>query len=232
MDSADLAARIARRTGHEFRSAEHLVLALTHVSAKGANQRNYERLEFLGDRVLGLAIAHMLFFQFPEADEGELSRRYNALVNAGTLAEVADELDLDELVVTGAEIRSLRGRKTANLRADIVESLIAAIYLDGGLPAAMHFVERFWRSRMLASGGGRRDAKTELQEWAHRVCGAVPVYTLQARTGPDHDPVFTVQASVAGVPPEEAKGSSKRQAEQRAAAAILKREGVWPDWEE
>jgi len=232
IDRDDLAGNIARRTGHVFRTTENLVLALTHVSAKGAERRNYERLEFLGDRVLGLAIAQMLFKAFPDADEGELSRRYNALVNAEALAEIADELELSDLVVTGAEIRTLRGRKAVNLRADVVESLIAAIYLDAGLAAAAGFVERFWRARALASDGGRRDPKTELQEWAHRVSGTVPVYATVSRTGPDHDPVFVVQASVEGYPPETGSGSSKRQAEQRAATAILRRENVWNDWEE
>src|SRR5690606_14483139 len=135
-------------------------------------------------------------------------------------------------VVTGAEIRSLRGRTAVNLRADVVESLIAAIYLDGGLDVAESFVQRFWQDRARASGGGRRDPKTELQEWAHRVSGDAPVYTTESREGPDHDPVFTVRATVEGYAPEVAAGSSKRQAEQRAATAILRREGIWKDGDE
>jgi ribonuclease-3 len=220
--------RIGKRVGHRFRNTDHLVLALTHVSA-GGGEGNYERLEFLGDRVLGLIVAGMLFEEFPDADEGELSRRYNALVNAETLAAVADEIDLHEFVIAGAEMKTLRGRKRVNLRADVVESLIAAIFLDGGLAAAGRFVERHWRERARASGGARRDPKTELQEWAHRVHAAAPVYVTETRAGPDHDPVFTVRVTVAGFAPGTGTGRSKREAEQNAATAVLSREGVWTE---
>lgn len=223
-DPIEISRSIGSRIGYQFMQTDNLVRALTHSSATGDN---YERLEFLGDRVLGLAIAQLLYATFPTANEGELSRRFNLLVNTETCADVADEIGLGDFIVTGMEIRSIKGRKRLNLRADAVEALIAAIYLDGGFEPARAFIERFWRSRAHASDADRRDAKTELQEWAHRTGGDAPVYETEGRSGPDHDPVFTVKASVAGCESEYGTGSSKREAEQAAATAILVREGIW-----
>ena len=225
---AEMTDRIGKRTGHEFSSTGYLMRALTHSSADSATGGNYERLEFLGDRVLGLVIAEMLWAEFPDADEGELSRRFNLLVNADACARIADKINLGDLIATGVEIRSLEGRKRRNIRADAIESLIAAIYLDGGIEPARRFIERNWRPLASTSDADRRDAKTELQEWAHRAAGQTPVYETEDRTGPDHDPVFTVRATVTGYKPETGAGRSKREAEQAAAAAILVREGVWP----
>ncbi len=212
-------------TGHRFADTELLESALTHASArKGID---YQRLEFLGDRVLGLIVAELLYAMFPDAPEGELSLRLNALVNAETLAAIADETGLPAFIMTGAEIRALSGRKRVNVRADVVEALIAALYLDGGLDAARAFVARHWTERAKADGGARRDAKTRLQEWAHQVVGVPPAYETEGRTGPDHDPLFTVSARLKGYKPASATGRSKREAEQNAAAAMLVREGVW-----
>lgn len=228
-DPAETGRKIGALIGYDFRRTDFLIQALTHASASTGNAENYERLEFLGDRVLGLAIAQLLFSEFPKADEGELSRRFNLLVNTETCADVANEIGLGEFIMTGMEIRSIKGRKRQNLRADAVEALIASIYLDGGFGPARAFIERFWRPRAHASGADRRDAKTELQEWAHRRGGPAPVYKTEERSGPDHDPVFTVMAKVTGYDPARGSGRSKREAEQAAAAAILVREGVWQD---
>lgn len=228
-DPAETGRKIGRLIGYEFSDTENLMRALTHSSATSATGGNYERLEFLGDRVLGLVIAQLLFAEFPDADEGELSRRYNLLVNAETCAEIADEIGLGRFVLTGIEIKSLQGRKRLNLRADATESVIAAIYLDGGFDPARAFIERNWHSRVHASGADRRDAKTELQEWAHKKTGRAPVYDVEDRSGPDHDPVFTVRVDVEGFKSERGKGSSKREAEQIAATAMLVREGIWQD---
>lgn len=227
-DAVEIAERIARHIGYAFTSPDLLVRALTHSSANSQTIGNYERLEFLGDRVLGLVIADMLWNDFPDADEGELSRRFNLLVNADTCAQVADEINLGDYVITGAEIASARGRKRLNLRADAMEALIAAIYLDGGLEPADAFIRRLWRPLARADDADRRDAKTELQEWAHRVAGSAPTYETQDRSGPDHEPVFTVVAIVSGYDRGKGTGRSKREAEQAAATAILTREGVWP----
>ncbi|MCP1198031.1 ribonuclease III [Notoacmeibacter sp. MSK16QG-6] len=226
-NSQALAQRAGELTGHTFKDTERLERALTHSSARNANKSNYERLEFLGDRVLGLVIAEMLFTAFPKADEGELSVRLNQLVDATTCAEVAEEIGLHELIRTGSEIKSLAGRKRQSLRADVMESVIATIYLDGGMEAARPFIEKHWQSRALAKTAGRRDAKTELQEWAHQKIGAPPLYSILDRSGPDHDPVFSVRVEVEGFVSQEAKGPSKREAERLAAEKMLIAEKVW-----
>lgn len=222
---ADLVAAVAAITGLAFADTALLRRALTHASA--GDGKDYQRLEFLGDRVLGLVVAQMVFEANPGAPEGELSLRLNALVNAETLAEIADEIGLSRLIVAGAELRTLTGRKRVNLRADVMEALIAAVYLEGGLEAARSFIRRYWESRSKAPTAARRDAKTELQEWAHQVARASPAYVIESREGPDHDPVFEVSVRIAGIAPETARGRSKREAEQAAATAILLREGIW-----
>lgn len=221
---------IEERTGHVFEDVARLERALTHSSARAANARqgdaDYERLEFLGDRVLGLVVAEMLFSAFPKADEGELSVRLNALVNAETCAAVADELGLFEFIRTGADVRQLADKRLMNLRADVMESLIAAIYLESGLEAARTFILRHWQGR--ADGTeARRDPKTELQEWAHQQGGAYPLYVVESREGPDHDPLFIVKVTVGKFEPGYGRGRSKRMAEQEAAEQVLYREGVW-----
>ncbi|MEL6919853.1 MAG: ribonuclease III [Pseudomonadota bacterium] len=223
-------ALIREATGHDFQNLERLDRALTHASARHRTGTDYERLEFLGDRVLGLCVADMLFKLFPDAPEGEMSVRLNALVNADALAEVSDEIGLHDLIRTGADVRDVQSDRQKNMRADVVESLIAALYLEGGLDAARPFIERYWGERAKqAAGRLRRDAKTELQEWAHKVHATTPAYTIIKRDGPDHAPEFTVRVEVAKLTPIDADGASKRQAEQAAATAMLIREGVWDD---
>lgn len=219
--------RLAELIGHSFADEKRLERALTHSSARAAGQGNYERLEFLGDRVLGLVIAELLFSQFPEAKEGELSVRLNQLVSAEACAAVADEMRLHQHIKTGADIKNLTGKRMANVRADVMESLIAALYLDAGLDVARKFILKNWGERVQASAAARRDAKTELQEWAHGRAGIAPTYAIVERTGPDHDPHFTVKAEVPGVEPEIGSGRSSRAAEQDAAAKMLESQGVW-----
>ncbi|MEN5297397.1 ribonuclease III [Brucella sp. TWI559] len=228
MISANKAASILEeRTGHRFLNLKRLERALTHSSVQGPSRPNYERLEFLGDRVLGLVVAEMLFESFPDAPEGELSVRLNALVNAETCAEIADEIRLADLIQTGSDIKSLNDKRLLNVRADVVEALIATIYMDGGLDAARRFIKRYWQGRSLETGAARRDAKTELQEWAHQQGNVHPSYVVLDRSGPDHDPSFTVEVTVKGFAPETGEGRSKRIAEQSAAEAMLYRESVW-----
>lgn len=224
---ADSFARIEERIGHRFVDKERLARALTHSSLRNAGNGNYERLEFLGDRVLGLCVAELLFKHYREASEGELSVRLNALVSAEACAAIADEIGLHEFIRTGADIKKLTDKRMANVRADVVESLIAAIYLDGGLEAARDFVVRHWTGRALDTGTARRDAKTELQEWAHARFAVTPTYKVTGRSGPDHDPVFTVTVEIPGVTPASGESRSKRAAEQAAATQVLMREGVW-----
>ncbi|YBV98051.1 ribonuclease III [Phyllobacteriaceae bacterium JZ32] len=229
----DIAQFLEEKTGHKFKDPARLERALTHSSARQKAGTNYERLEFLGDRVLGLVVAEMLFAAFPNADEGELSVRLNALVNAETCAAVADEIGLHVVIRTGADIKVLMtDKRLLNVRADVIEALIATIYLEGGLDAVRPFIRRYWEPRSRVTGAGRRDAKTELQEWAHQQGGVQPAYAVKERTGPDHDPQFTVEVKVSGFAAAVGTGRSKRLAEQNAAAEILYREGVWKRPEE
>jgi ribonuclease-3 len=225
--SAQDRSRLEELIGHEFADKQWLDRALTHASTGSAKDSNYERLEFLGDRVLGLCVAELLFQTFHAATEGELSVRLNQLVSADSCAQVADELELHLYIRTGADVKKLTGKRMQNVRADVVESLIAALYLDGGLEAARAFILRNWEARAARADGARRDAKTELQEWAHARFGLTPSYRVDERTGPDHDPRFTVTVEVKGVAPETGVDRSKRAAEQVAATKMLERERVW-----
>lgn len=221
-------AHLQEATGHAFSDLERLDRALTHASARARSGTDYERLEFLGDRVLGLCVAEMLFAEFRDANEGELSVRLNALVNAETLASVADEMGLTPFIRTGSDMGDVGSARLKSVRADVVEALIATIYLDGGLDAARAFVRRCWTGRARHIMAARRDAKTELQEWTHKTFSQTPSYRVLGREGPDHAPSFTVEVRVGELAPEQATGPSKRQAEQLAATALLIREGIWP----
>lgn len=223
----ELADAVAVRTGCTFTDAELIVRAFTHASARGKEGADYQRLEFLGDRVLGLVVAELLYERFSGAPEGELSVRLNALVNAETLAEIMDDLELTPLIHIGSDLRAAANRKQVNLRADVMEALIAVIHLQGGLDAARDFIHRHWMERVLAEGADRRDPKTALQEWAHQATGATPAYAVESREGPDHDPVFTITVRIKGIELGRGVGRSKREAEQAAATNVLEREGVW-----
>ena len=217
---------------YEFKDLDLLRVALTHASALEPSETvsgSYQRLEFLGDRVLGLAIASMLHRHFPKADEGELARRFNHMVKRETCAEIAQELSVGDAMRIGQAEAQTGGRKKTALLADICEAIIAAIYLDGGYEAAENFIERLWEPRMLSWSGPLRDAKTTLQEWAQSQSMPTPRYEVTGRDGPDHAPNFTVAVIVQGLTAEEGKGGSKRIAEQNAAEAVLRREGVWKE---
>jgi ribonuclease-3 len=217
---ADLEARI----GHAFADRALLGRALTHVSASPARRDSYERLEFLGDRVLGLAVAHMLYDAFPNESEGELSRRLAALVRKETCAEVAEVWGVGAAMRLGEGEAQTGGRGKRALLGDICEAIIGAAFLDGGAAAAEHIVRKAFSDRMAASGQDLRDAKTALQEWAQARGLATPRYQLAARSGPDHAPFFEVVVEVQGFAAAPGSGASKRVAEQAAAAAFLARE--------
>jgi ribonuclease-3 len=214
--------------GHAFGNKDLLIRALTHASAtNGGDAGNtYQRLEFLGDRVLGLVVADVLVERFPDAPEGELSRRLARLVSRETCAEVAGEMQLAKYLKVGGGPRG-RSPATPGVLADVCEAVIAAIYRDGGLSAARRTVERYWLPRIESMSGPLRDAKTALQEWAHTRGAETPAYTEVSRSGPDHAPEFEVEVSVGQMLPGRGRGRSKREAEQQAAAAVLRREGVW-----
>lgn len=207
--------------GHRFRRPELLWRALTHPSAAGNGAREYQRLEFLGDRVLGLIVAELLMQHFPAAAEGSLSMRSVALVRAETLADVAVEIGLGKHLILAKGEDEAGGRTNPALLADACEAVIAALYLDGGLEAAAGFVKAYWSPRLTAPAEPPRDAKTLLQEWAQARGKPLPEYRTVARAGPPHSPTFTVEARVEGLPPARAAGPSKRIAEQAAAGLLL-----------
>jgi ribonuclease-3 len=218
-------AGVERRIGYIFQNREYLRVALTHASAPA--RKNYQRYEFLGDRVLGLAVAEMLMQAFPVATEGDLSTRLAELVRKETCVEVATALDLGSALTVGGGRAQKAAIVTANVLADICEAVIAAIFLDGGYGAARDFVARNWQERMMRVRASRRDAKTSLQEWAHKNALPTPVYSLTERRGPHHDSVFVIDVSMNGHEPARGEGRTRREAEQAAASALLLREGVW-----
>lgn len=221
-------AAIEARIGHRFADPHLLTTAFTHVSALKSQRRSdsYQRLEFLGDHVLGLAVSDMLYRAFPDADEGELSKRLADLVRRETCADVARALDLIDGIKLGTVGAGAGARLRKSVLGDICEAVIGAVYLDGGYPAAAGFVERNWLERMQTPRRPLRDPKTVLQEWAQGRGLPTPVYREIERSGPHHDPQFRVAVDLPGLPPAEGKAGSKRAAEKLAASAMLTREGV------
>ena len=220
--SADLAAFQAK-LGHPFAKPDLLIQAVTHASLSSPTRPDNQRLEFLGDRVLGLVMAEALLSADQKAAEGLLAPRFNALVRKEACADVARELGLGEVMKLGRSEMMSGGRRKEALLGDALEALIAAVYLDGGFEAARKVVLRLWGSRIAGVDADARDAKTSLQEWAQARGMPPPVYTEAARDGPDHQPVFTVQVALATGEMEVARAGAKRLAEQQAARALLAR---------
>jgi len=217
------------RIGHKFANAALLATALTHVSAlKSARKRgdSYQRLEFLGDHVLGLIVSDMLYRTFPNADEGELSKRLADLVRKESCAEVAKLLGLAEDIKLGAVGAAVGARLRRSVLGDVCEAVIGAVFLDGGYQAAAQFVERNWTERMRVLRRPLRDPKTMLQEWAQGKGLPTPIYREIERTGPHHDPQFRIAVELPGLATAEGVGGSKRAAEKAAASAMIAREGV------
>lgn len=221
--AADLAA-FATRIGHDFRRPELLARAVTHASLSSPTRPSNERLEFLGDRVLGLSIATALFQQDGTAAEGQLAPRFNALVRQETCAEIAREVGLGDVLKLGRSEMLSGGRRKEALLGDALEAVIAAIYLDAGFDAARDIVLRLWGDRIeKAARVDTRDPKSSLQEWAQARGLPPPTYTETARSGPDHQPVFTVEARLANGETASGTAPGKRAAEQSAARALLAR---------
>jgi ribonuclease-3 len=218
------------RIGYKFADKALLERALTHISALAGGHQNrsnsYQRLEFLGDHVLGLVISDMLYRAFPKANEGELSRRLADLVRKETCADVARDMDLGPALKLGNSESHAGGRLRATILADACEALVGAVFVDGSYAAAEALIDRFWKQRMLKPLRPLRDPKTMLQEWAQARGLPTPDYRELARTGPHHDPEFRVAVVLPDRTPAEGMGSSKRAAEQAAAAAMLARVGV------
>ncbi|WP_131193824.1 ribonuclease III [Lichenihabitans psoromatis] len=216
------------RIGHTFASPELLHRALTHISHAPTDRKgsSYQRLEFLGDRVLGMAVSAMLFEAFPEAEEGELSRRLAGLVRKETCADVAAEWDVSPHIRLGDNEAQSGGHAKPAIMGDVCEAIIGALYLDGGYAVAEAAITAVWRARMLTPTRPLRDPKTALQEWAQGLGRPAPVYREVKRQGPAHAPNFTVSVELEGFVAATGVGTSKRAAEQTAAQDFLTREGI------
>jgi ribonuclease-3 len=218
--SSDLQA-FEGRIGHHFSDPELILRAVTHASMSTPTRSDNQRLEFLGDRVLGLVMAQALFENDKGASEGTLAPRFNALVRKETCADVAREIGLGEVLKLGRSEMVSGGRRKQALLGDAMEAVIAAVYLDSGFEAAQDMILRLWHPRIHAVEDDARDAKTLLQEWSQARGQTLPAYDEVARTGPDHAPVFTIKVELASGQTETATAGSKRQAEQAAAKALL-----------
>lgn len=219
-------ASLEETLGHRFGRPELLALALRHSSTARNRDRRVdtnERLEFLGDRVLGLVVATMLYETFPDEEEGALARRHAALVRREALVRVAETIGLAEHLALAPGEADAGGRDKPTILADACEAVIAALYLDGGLAPAEAFLRRLWAPLLSEDPRPPKDAKTALQEWAQGRGLPLPHYREMERTGPHHAPVFTVEAEVRGEAPAGGSGTSKRAAEQAAAEALLHR---------
>lgn len=211
---------------YDFNDPDLARVALTHRSAAGRGDPTYERLEFLGDRVLALVIADLLYEHYPREEEGALAKRLVALVRRETLADVAEKLELGPSIVLSKGEEEAGGRGNPAILADVCEALIGAIFRDGGLGPARQFIERHWHPIMASEKTPPKDAKTTLQEWAQGNGFDLPSYTTVGRSGPDHAPCFTIEVTVDKFPPQRAEGASKRIAEQAAAELLLQSLGV------
>lgn len=225
-------AALEERLGYHFGDREMLLRSLTHPSAaRGADPDgqldSYQRLEFLGDRVLGLIIADMLFVAFPESDEGDLHRRHASLVRKETCADVGAELGIGEALLLGESEDSAGGRTKVTILGDACEAVIGAVYVDGGIAPARALIERLWLDRISGAHRASRDAKSTLQEWAQGRGLGLPRYRVIDESGPAHAPTFLIRVELEGYAPETGEGGSKRDAEQAAATAVLMREGIW-----
>ncbi|MGL6042654.1 MAG: ribonuclease III [Sandaracinobacteroides sp.] len=204
--------------GLQFTDSGLLLRALTHKSA-GAD--NYERLEFLGDRVLGVILADWVYAAFPGEPEGKLTRRFHSLVSRESCARVARQVGVPQVVRLGQQARADGGSNSDNILGDVMEALIGAVYLDCGMDVASAMVHRLWDSEVSSADEAPKHPKMRLQEWAAAQNLRLPVYTLTGRTGPHHSPRFRVELAVGALPPVEAEGSSKQDAETAAATMFL-----------
>ena len=204
--------------GHNFTDKTVLRTAFTHASWTGWTE-NYERLEFLGDRILGLVLTEHLFRRFPDADQGELTKRYHSLSNEAALAAICQELKLQTFIICDTAQAGLAER--ASVQADVIESVIAAVYLDGGLDAAHHFILSNWTIPEELPRELDSNPKSELQEWAASAKCNRPVYQLIVQTGSAHEPVFKMSVDVAGLGSATGEGRTRKQAEREAARRFL-----------
>ncbi len=211
---------LQKKIGYTFNDEDLLRVAMTH-SSTGENQ-NYERLEFLGDRVLGLVMASLLFAKFPDEKEGDLAKRLASLVQGETLATLADQIALGDYIILSQAERDAGGAENAHILADVFESLIGAIYLDGGFDACKELIAAQWSEVLYTMKQPPQHPKTAIQEWAQARGLSLPQYDIVSQSGPDHAPVFEVELIVKGHPPVRASGRSRAEAEKLVAEEFLK----------
>jgi ribonuclease-3 len=219
---------LEKALGYRFKRQALIERALTHASVRGGKPQrdDNERLEFVGDRVLGLVIAEALSEVYPEATEGELARRYNRLVRGETCAKVARECGLGASLILSESEDESGGREKATILADAIEAVLGAIFVEAGYEASRDVIRRLWKIHFEQLPQASADAKSSLQEWAQGQGLALPEYVEVARKGPDHAPRFTAEVRIPGKSPARGEGASKRAAEQAAATALLAREGA------
>ena len=218
---------LEKALGHRFKDQDLVTRALTHSSTRGSGSRDdNERLEFLGDRVLGLAISAALIEAFPEAAEGDLARRFNQLVKRETCAAMGRSIELGRYLILSDSEASSGGRDKDTIIADAIEALLGAAFIDAGFDKSRGIVLKLWQAHLAGKGDAVADPKSALQEWAQGRGLALPRYVEISRSGPDHAPRFISEVRIAGCKPAQGTGSSKRAAEQAAASAMLAREGV------
>ena len=219
----DIASFVQEKLGHHPADLSLFELALTHSSAARGPRDQYERLEFLGDRVLGMVIAKALYDRYPNEPEGFLSRRYNVLVARETCAENGREIGIPDLVRLGKQARTDRANQSENVVGDVMEALIGALLIDGGLEAAERLILKLWEPDLASQRRAPQHPKSALQELAAAKECKPPLYEVVSRTGAHHAPKFTIRVSVRGLGEATAEGTSKQEAETEAAAALLKR---------
>jgi len=226
--------KLEARLGREFQDKTLITRALTHSSLSGgdASVRDLERLEFLGDRVLGLLTAETLWRSFPHYDEGEMAPRLNALVRKETCAKAALFFGVDQYILMSEWEESAGGRAKKAILGDVMEAVLGALYIDGGLDAARHVFDQFWTPNLEDLSKLHKDPKTALQEWTQEKKLGTPHYEVIDSNGPAHAPDFTIEVRVKGKKPAEGAGRSKRSAQMEAARAFLIREGVWSEDDE
>ncbi|MDH3667357.1 MAG: ribonuclease III [Paracoccaceae bacterium] len=226
---ADPIAGLESVLDHQFKARNLLTSAITHPSAAGPARPDNQRLEFLGDRVLGLIVAEALLAAYPDEAEGTLAPRFNALVRRETLAEIASEIGLGAYLRLGRSEATGGGRRKTAILADAMEAVIAALFLDGGMATARDFVLARWQARIEAPATAPMDAKTRLQEWAQGRGMELPEYRVLSREGPDHAPRFTVEVRLESGDTAAGTAKSKKLAEQEAASALLAQLGISSD---
>ncbi|MBL4614664.1 MAG: ribonuclease III [Magnetovibrio sp.] len=207
--------------GHSFADKALLNQALRHASTTAQRTDSNERLEFLGDRVLGIVMAQILYLQFPNEEEGELARRFAGLTSRDAVARVADTINLMDYAHTQVVDPETLARAHASVVSDTMEAILGALYLDGGLDYAQAFIQKHWAPLVSEDLSPPKDAKTALQEWAQARVLGLPVYKIVLRDGPDHAPTFTIRVTVKDHAPQEGRGASRRGAEQEAASTLL-----------